>query len=143
MHHRGRATEPEARGFGLGGKSEPARFDRLTTPLGRAVRARASAAVALEHAPQALMAVCASPCAGPLAHWIDFRRNFGLKVQERGAGQPTVSPPPLRGWAEREETRWTPGEEPEIRLLRSPASRDGARPIGSVNVVVNSLRGPA
>ena len=34
-HHRGRATEPEARGFGLGGKSEPARFDRLTGPLGR------------------------------------------------------------------------------------------------------------
>ena len=89
------------------------------------------------------MAVGASLCAGLLAHRIDFRRNFGPKVQERGAVQPTVSPPPLRGWAEREEMRWTPGEEPEIRLPRSPASRDGARPIGSVNVVGNSSREPA
>ena len=70
-------------------------------------------------------------------------RTWSRKGQERGAAQSTVSPLRLRGWAEREETDGRRRKCPEPRCRACPASHDGARLIGSMNVVGNSLREPA
>ena len=92
-HHRGRATEPEARGFGLGGKSEPARFDRLTTPLGRAVRGpRRRGGGSRTRTPSADGSVCV-----PLHRATCSPDRLSEKLRTEGAGargRPTHRQPP-------------------------------------------------